>query len=469
MIAGLVTYPRYRESKAAWLAQIPEHWDELRTRYLVREVDNRSQRGEETHLSMSQKLGLVPASMLDQQTLVSASYAGGKLVQIDDLVLNRLKAHLGVFALARQPGVISPDYTVFRRARPCSVKYLEHVLRSPACRSELRTRAKGIVEGFWRLYTDDFYNIRLPVPPPDEQAAIVRFLDHVDRRIRRYIRARQELIKLLEEQKQAIIHQIVTRGLDPNVRMKSSGVEWLGEVPEHWEIRKIKFLTDTMGGMTPRKAEQRYWGGTVPWVSPKDMKVNRLGDSVDHITDAALNETSIRRVPAGSVLIVVRGMILARTFPVAVTTKPVTVNQDMKALLPCGINGDFLAHLLVGIQRHVLTLVEEAGHGTRCLRTDEWQNMRLPVPPQREQAAIVAHLNQVLNTGEEALLLAREQLGLMGEMRARIVADVVTGKLDVRAEAAALPDEPDDSGDLAVDDDVTEDGDVESTAEEAAE
>ncbi len=118
-----------------------------------------------------------------------------------------------------------------------STKYFEHVSEIAGLSgSSCEMRAKGVVEGFWRLYTDDFYDIRVPVPPPNEQHALVRFLDYVDRRIRRYIRAKQKLIKLLEEQKQAIIHRAVTRGLDPNVRLKPSGVEWLGDVPEHWEV-----------------------------------------------------------------------------------------------------------------------------------------------------------------------------------------------------------------------------------------
>src|SRR5690606_25553262 len=103
-------------------------------------------------------------------------------------------------------------------------------------------------------------NSRVPLPPLPEQAAIVRFLDHVDRRIRRYTRAKQKLTKLLEEQKQAIIHRAVTRGLDPNVRLKPSGVEWLGDVPEHWEVRRLKSAFDRIvGGSTPSSAEATYW------------------------------------------------------------------------------------------------------------------------------------------------------------------------------------------------------------------
>jgi type I restriction enzyme S subunit len=149
---------------------------------------------------------------------VSESYVGGKLVDENDLVLNRLKAHLGVFAYAKQPGLISPDYTVLRPKDNVNVRFFELVLKSPACRAELRTRAKGIVEGFWRLYTDDFYDIRLPVPSPDEQRLIVRCLDWHGAQTAKLIRAKKKLIALLNEQNRANIHRAVTRGLDPNVK-----------------------------------------------------------------------------------------------------------------------------------------------------------------------------------------------------------------------------------------------------------
>jgi type I restriction enzyme S subunit len=163
---------------------------------------------------MSQKLGLVPSTMVDQRTLVSESYSGGKLCEEDDLVLNRLKAHLGVFALATQNGVISPDYTVFRRTRPLVVKYFEQVFRSPSCRRELRVRAKGIVEGFWRLYTDDFYDIRVPVPPVHEQRNIVEALDVMTRSVSRAIERTEREIDLVREFCTRLIADLVTGKLD---------------------------------------------------------------------------------------------------------------------------------------------------------------------------------------------------------------------------------------------------------------
>ena len=185
----------------------------MRARLLFKEVDNRSTSGRETHLSMSQTLGLVPSHLVEQ-SLISDSYVGGKLCQEGDLVLNRLKAHLGVFALAKQSGVISPDYSVFRKRDSVKMEYLFRVLRLPALRTELRIRAKGIVEGFWRLYTDDFFDIRLPVPPYVEQQAIVEYVDRTTIDIDTAITRARRQIDLVQEYRTRLIADVVTGKLD---------------------------------------------------------------------------------------------------------------------------------------------------------------------------------------------------------------------------------------------------------------
>jgi type I restriction enzyme S subunit len=197
-----------------WLGNVPEHWAIWRCRYIFREIDKRSADGSEQHLSMSQRLGLVPSQLVENRTLVSESYAGGKLCETGDLVLNRLKAHLGVFALARQAGVISSDYTVFRTIEASGVEYFERVLRSPACRRELRIRAKGIVEGFWRLYTDNFYDIRLPVPPPQERSAIVEHCSAATAPVEQAVLRADREIALLREYRTRLIADVVTGKLD---------------------------------------------------------------------------------------------------------------------------------------------------------------------------------------------------------------------------------------------------------------
>jgi type I restriction enzyme S subunit len=211
---GLDLNVRLKSSGIPWLGDIPEHWDLLRSKYVFREVDDRSTMGEERRLSMSQKFGLIPSSQIEERRLVSESYAGAKICECGDLVLNRLKAHLGVFALAPERGLISPDYTVFRSAREMESRYFELVYRTPACRLELRQRAKGIVEGFWRLYTDDFYDIRVPVPPVSEQKKIVASLDEELATTNQAINRTEREIALIREYFTRLVADVVTGQLD---------------------------------------------------------------------------------------------------------------------------------------------------------------------------------------------------------------------------------------------------------------
>jgi type I restriction enzyme S subunit len=202
-----------KPSGIPWLGDIPMHWEVRRAKYLFREVDDRSKEGKEMHLAMSQRLGLVPSSMVES-AMRSESYAGAKLCREGDLVLNRLKAHLGVFALAKQGGVISPDYSVFRKRAAISMEYYESVLKSSACRRELRIRAKGLVEGFWRLYTDDFYDIRLPVPPLDEQKEIMSAMAVETAALTTAIARTEREIALMQEYRTRLTADLVTGKLD---------------------------------------------------------------------------------------------------------------------------------------------------------------------------------------------------------------------------------------------------------------
>lgn len=212
---GLHSDVDYKDSHIAWIGDIPSHWSTIRCKYLFRERDERSKEGTETHLSMSQKYGLVPDSQLDERRMLSESYAGGKLCYQDDLVLNRLKAHLGVFALAPQFGVISPDYTVLipntERIIP---SFGEMVLKSALCRRELRVRVRGIIEGFWRLYTDDFYTIYLPVPPIEEQKEIMQYIDDQSKKTAALENALNRAIELLHELRTRLISDTVTGQID---------------------------------------------------------------------------------------------------------------------------------------------------------------------------------------------------------------------------------------------------------------
>lgn len=271
----------------------------------------------------------------------------------------------------------------------------------------------------------------LPVPPLEEQRAIARFLDHKTAQIDALIAKKQTLLDKLAEQRSSLINQAVTKGLNDAVPMKESGVAWLDEIPRHWETKRLRFLMTMSGGLTPRTSEPRYWGGDIPWVSPKDMKSERLSSSIDTLTEDALNETTLRLYPPGKVLIVVRGMILAHTFPVAVNEVPVTVNQDMK-VLETTMNPEYLAVLLRGIQSLVLSIVEESAHGTKVLRTDLLKDMVLPVPPRVEQDEIVSEAARISSRIDKMVSTVTVAITKLQEYRSALITNAVTGKIDVR-------------------------------------
>jgi type I restriction enzyme S subunit len=190
-----------------------------------------------------------------------------------------------------------------------------------------------------------------------------------------------------------------------------------GEFPTHWLRVPLGKIGEWRGGGTPSKSRPDYWLGSIPWVSPKDMKILRISDAQDHISPAAVEGSSVRMIPAGSLLMVVRGMILARAFPVALTTGEVTINQDMKALLP--FEPETKEYLLVALrafESHVLAAIEHSTHGTCKLETEFLHGFTIPIPPLPEQRRIVAKVDQLM--------------ALVDQLEAQLV--------DSRAKAAAL-------------------------------
>lgn len=243
---GLDSNVKMKPSGIDWLGDIPEGWDTVRCKYLFREIDTRSTTGLETHLSMSQKLGLVPDEQLTERRLLSENYIGGKVCNKDDLVLNRLKAHLGVFALASQTGVISPDYTVLRPNEKIYPIFAETVLKSQKCRRELRIRVRGIVEGFWRLYTDDFNTIVLPLPKYEEQVLIMEYINNKSLSINSTIARIEKEIELIIEYRTRLISDVVTGKVDVRSIVVDDVLENLEEDLDE-ELQDDESLSDEDG------------------------------------------------------------------------------------------------------------------------------------------------------------------------------------------------------------------------------
>ena len=199
-----------KDSGVEWVGQIPEGWGTIRVKQLLRERKERSTNGLEEPLSMSQKVGLIPTRMLDIISNMASSFVGAKLTYVDDLVFNKLKAHLGVFSVSKYDGLVSPDYAVYYSTGKASLKYLEYLFKTPQCISEFRKRSTGIAAGLTRLYTDGLFAIECPFPTINEQWQIVDYLDDKCAKIDRLIAIKQEKIDKLNEYKKSLIYEYVT-------------------------------------------------------------------------------------------------------------------------------------------------------------------------------------------------------------------------------------------------------------------
>ncbi|QQE80430.1 restriction endonuclease subunit S [Alicyclobacillus sp. SO9] len=284
-----------------------------------------------------------------------------------------------------------------------------------------------------KLMNNEMSVIKVLLPPLDEQKRIGSFLNFYTAKLDELIEKKQRLIELLQEKRQALITQAVTKGLDPNVPMKESGIEWLGEVPAHWEIRKLKFLATFRGGGTPSKDELSFWNGEIPWVSPKDMKNDVIVDTEDHITNEAIVSSATSLIRKDSILIVVRSGILQHSFPVAINSVDVTLNQDMKGLVPAkSVSPQFLFWLLKGSAASLLFDCRKVGATVDSLDMESLYNFSVTVPPRYEQDAISSHLEGLCKTIDAAVGKITKQITLFLEYRQAIISAAVTGQIDVR-------------------------------------
>ena len=311
--------------------------------------------------------------------------------------------------------------------------FLFRCLQARPVQVQLELAANGVTR--FGLPKSGIRDACVPVPPLPQQRAIA---DHLDREIARLdalIAEKERLLKLLTEKRQALITRAVTRGLDPDASMRDSGIPWLGEIPAHWNLVPLRFLVSFVGGATPDTGKEKYWSGDIPWVSPKDMKHGEIDDSEDHVTELAVSDTSLRMIPPGSVLVVVRGMILAHSFPAAITKAAVTVNQDMKALL-CRERLDqwFLRDFFKGIEYHLTTLADSSAHGTRKLETERLGQIPIPLPSLVEQQQITRYILDSTNRIDKTRTTTERMIALLKERRAALIVSAVTGQIDVEYE-----------------------------------
>ena len=447
---ALKPYQAYKDSRIEWLGEVPEHWQVLPNRALFAEVKERDH-PEEQMLSVTitkgvirQQALLVDSSKKDSSNQDKSAY---KLVRPGDIAYNKMRAWQGAVGVSDYQGIVSPAYVVERPRDGTDSRYLHYLLRTPAFSKEAERWSYGITSDMWSLRPEHFKMIYGCLPPLSEQAAIVRFLDHADRRIRRYIRAQQQLIALLEEQKQAIIHQAVTGQINvrtgqPYPAYKPSGVEWLGDVPAHWQVRRLRYLIKgrlTYGANAAAEHTDPAW--------PRYLRIT------DFSKNGTLRKDTFRSLPPqtakdylvepGDVLLARSGATVGKAFLVE---EAAGVACHAGYLIRVRLNRSILhpAFFFAFTQSAAFAMWKDATFIIATIQNigaDRYADLSVPVPPISEQELLLRFLDESTADIDRAVERAEVEMALLREYRTRLIADVVTGKLDVREAAARLPDE----------------------------
>jgi len=448
----LKPYPAYKDSGVPWLGQVPEHWEVLPGRTVFREINDR-RHPDEQMLSVTITRGVLrQADLLAESSKKDSSNedkSNYKVVQPGDLVYNKMRAWQGAVGVSAYRGIVSPAYIVQRlRSAENLPRYMHFLLRTPHFASEAERWSYGITSDQWSLRAEEFKCIYFSLPPSPEQTAIVRFLDYIDRRIRRCIRAKQKLIKLLEEYKQALIHQAVTGKIDvrtgqPYSAYKDSGVEWLGKVPEHWEVVPLKRITL---GRLKYGANAAAEFNNPSW--PRYLRIT------DFRKNGELRDDTFRSLPPdvakeylvrpGDIFLARSGATVGKSFLVAASTGIACYAGYLIRVRPnlARTKPEFLFAFL---QSHAFSEWRSAAFIVATIENisaEKYGDLLVPLPTLEEQECIVEWLEQRFARIDAAMGATRRQIELLREYRTRLIADVVTGKVDVREAAVRLPEEP---------------------------
>lgn len=422
-------YSEYKDSGVQWLGEIPSHWEVIKSHYLWMESFSTTMTGNEDLLSVSQYDGITLAKSNSR----SESLKGYKIVAENDLVINIMLAWMGGLGVSKYKGIVSPAYCIYKLKKQANPKFLHYLYKTPLYLAEFARRSSGVIPSRWRMYTDDFGQVLSLLPPLQEQEAIANYLDSVTSRIDTAIAQQQKMIDLLNERKQIIINNAVTKGLNPNVKMKDSGVKWIGEIPEHWEVRKLKSITSKIGsGVTPRGGGSVYVDNGIMFLRSQNVYFEGFKlEDVAYITedvDASMPKTRIRE---GDILFNITGGSIGRCHYVPQGFPKANVNQHVCIIRPNNFSSVYLYYLLRSPICQIQVDLQQTGGNREGLTTFSLKNFILPIPPKDEQQNIIKYLSEVDQKLEYSKQNFQKQISLLQERKQIIINNVVTGKVKV--------------------------------------
>ena len=440
MIANLQPYPEYKESGLLWSPRLPAHWSKERAKWLFTKMDRPVGDGDGVVTCFRDGMVTLRKNRRLRGFTEAIYELGYQGIRKGDLVIHAMDAFAGAVGVSDSDGKATPVYAVCQPKPGVNAHYYAFIVREMARSQWILALSRGIRERSTDFRYETFGGQRVPLPPAEEQAAMVRFLDWANGRLERAIRAKRQVITLLAEQKQAIIHRAVTRGLDPTVPRKPSGIPWLGDIPQHWEVWPLKRLGWFKGGAGFPISEQAKSGLEIPFLKVSDM--TRAGNEkwMESSNNTVSRETAQN---LGAHVFPENAIIFPKVGGAMLTNKrrllrrPSCIDNNV---MGCIVRRGDLEFVFLLLQQLDLGRLSKPGP-VPAISDGEVREIKVVFPPIEEQRAIVSFVGK--ETADLATAIARleREIGLLREYRTRLVADVVTGKLDVRAAARQLPEE----------------------------
>lgn len=446
MVVDLSPYMDYKDSGLPWLGLVPGHWSVQRTKWRFRHRKELNSDGDHTNILSLTLRGVVNNDPDNPEGLVPKDYRTYQFFAKGDLVFKLIdleNLRTSRVGLVHEDGIMSSAYVRLVPSRPTNMRYFFHQYFDLYSRGVYNQLGAGVRS---TLGPSDLLNVGIVIPPPDEQSAIVQFLDWANGRLERAIRAKRKVIALLNEQKQAIIHRTVTRGLDPSVPLKPSGIPWLDDIPQNWEVLPLKGVCAIQSGITLGKDYAGQALREYPYLRVANVQAGHVNLSLVKTIRVTKAEADRCLLQSGDVLMTEGGDLdkLGRGCVWNAQVSPCLHQNHVFAVRPnqSRLDPRFLSALM-GTSYARAYFQSTAKQTTNLAATNKTKlgMFKVLLPGVDEQHRILARLDEELRPVNIATSRLEREIELLREYRTRLVADVVTGKLDVRDAATRLPDE----------------------------
>ena len=438
----------------------PVRWPLVRGKQLFQEIDERSKDGTEELLSVSHITGITPRSQKNVTMFQAESLVGYKLCKTGDIAANTMWTWQGAIGVSKFAGVVSPAYNVYRQKSDIfNPQYLDMLLREQQLVDVYHTLSTGIRPSRLRLYPDVFLTIKLPVPPREEQDQIVRFLDWKVSSINRLINIKKKEMKEIDVLKRSMVSHAITRGLTADAPMKYSGTKWLGDIPAHWKVTKLRQILHPVSEKNhpefPLLSVVREQGVILRDIEDKEANHNFIPDDLSGYKVVRKGQFAMNKMKAWQ-----------GSYGVSDYTGIVS-----PAYFIFDIAFENLEYFHYAIRSKVyVNFFAQASDGIRVgqwdLQMDKMKEIPFIVPPADEQIAIVKYIKQALPQYDAAIEKLTEEVAVLEEYKNKIIADTVTGKIDVRGFEIPEYEFMDEDTDADIEDDSEEETEEQEGAEE---